>query len=270
LLAAYRDILFRELGSCIHSFLQINPNSVTAGPAGKTIALENAFVFPLDEVDDPRTPAAPVPASIKWLNDELDRIVNLGDRYPGAPLAPQAEIVHRQCVLELRRISPQAANYAVKLAATESNAKTPDDWDRTEADAVEHVVHTLDIIGLGFPHPTVGAENAHATVIINNQAVDLLAIRANTHEACVQHAKVSLPLSRRQVLLVSRDCDNTHWRRKLGSFLQPIAPRLGEERNITDPTGGLLHLGYHNLLDAFRNSASAPALEGAINVELTA
>jgi hypothetical protein len=269
LLAAYHDILFRERGACIHSFLQINPNSLTPAPAGRTIALKNVFVFPLDGTDDPRVPAAQVPASIKWLNDELDSVVSLGDRYPEALLAAQAKIIHRQCVLELRRISPQAAVYAVKLAATESNDKTPDNWDRTEVDAVEHVVHTLDIIGLGFSHPTVGTGSAHAIVIINNQPVDLLAIRGNTHQACIEHSKTFLPLPRRQVLLVSRDSDNTHWRRKLGSFLQPITRQLGVERNITDPAGGLLHLGYHNLLDAFRNSAAAEALEGAINVELT-
>src|SRR5712692_5680657 len=47
LLSAYRDILFRERGACIHSFSQVNPNSLNAGAAGKTIAVQRAFVFPL-------------------------------------------------------------------------------------------------------------------------------------------------------------------------------------------------------------------------------
>ena len=58
LLSAYRDVLFRERGACIHSFSQVNPNSVNAGAAGKTIALEHAFVFPLNGIPEPRAPAA--------------------------------------------------------------------------------------------------------------------------------------------------------------------------------------------------------------------
>jgi len=270
LLSAHRDVLFRERGACIHSFLQVNPNSLNAGAAGRAIALENAFVFPLGGTIDPRTPAAGVPACIKWLNDELDYLVSLSAQYPSAALAAQADTTHRQSILALRGISPQSATHAMKLAANESRADDADDWDRTEAEALEHLVYTLDIIGLGFPQPTVGVDPAHATVVMNNQMVDLLAIRGNTHEACIEHSKRFLPLARRQVLLISRDRDNTPWRRKFGSFLQPNSPQLGEERNFTDPNAASLHLGYHKLLHIFRNSATAAAVQGAINAELTA
>jgi hypothetical protein len=47
LLSAYRDFVFRERGACIHSFLQVNPNSLNAGAGGRSIAVENASVFPL-------------------------------------------------------------------------------------------------------------------------------------------------------------------------------------------------------------------------------
>jgi hypothetical protein len=60
LLSAYRDFVFRERGACIHSFLQVNPNSLSAGAAGRTIAIENAFVFPLDGTIDRRVPSDPV------------------------------------------------------------------------------------------------------------------------------------------------------------------------------------------------------------------
>lgn len=68
----------------------------------------------------------------------------------------------------------------MKLAAQESNAHHADDWDRTEAEALEHLVHTLDIISIGFPQSTVDADPAHAAVVMNNQPVDLLAIRGDT------------------------------------------------------------------------------------------
>ena len=268
LLSAHRDVLFRERGACIHSFLQINPNSLNAGAAGRTIALENAFVFPLDRTTDPRAPAAAVPACIKWLNDELDGLVSLSAQYPTAALAEQADTTHQQSVLALRGISPQSVKHAVKLAAKESKADHADDWDRTEAEAVEHLVQTLDIIGLGFPQLTVGADPAHATVVMNNQMVDLLAIRGNTHEGCIEHSRRFLPLPRRQVLLVSRDRDNNPCRRRFRSFLQPGIVRLGQERNITEPTSGSLHLGYRRLLEIFQQSSTAAAVQGAINAEL--
>jgi hypothetical protein len=131
-------------------------------------------------------------------------------------------------------------------------------------------VHTLDIIALGFPVPKVGADPAHATVVMNNQMVDLLAIRGNTHEECIKHSRRFLPLPRRYVLLISRDRDNTQWLRRFGSFLQPTSPQFGEDRNFTDPNGGSLHLGYQDLLDIFRNSSTAEAVQGAINAQLAA
>jgi len=54
LLNAFRDTYFREKGACIHSFVQINPDSVNAGPAHRTFAVDRAFVFPLSDTPDPR------------------------------------------------------------------------------------------------------------------------------------------------------------------------------------------------------------------------
>jgi len=270
LLSAHRDVLFRERGACIHSFLQVNPNSLNAGAAGRAIALENAFVFPLDGTSDPRAPAAAVPACIKWLNDELDHLVSLSAQYPAAPLAAQIDISHQQSILALRQISAQSVTHALTLAAPDSEARHADEWGRTEREATEHLVYTLDIVALGFPDFKVGADPAHATVVMNNQMVDLLAIRGNTHEGCIKHSRRFLPLPRRYVLLISRDRDNTQWLQRFGSFLRPTSPQLGEERNFTDPNGGSLHLGYRNLLDLFRNSATAAAVHEAINDALAA
>jgi hypothetical protein len=170
----------------------------------------------------------------------------------------------------LRALPAQSAAHTVKLAASESKAAHADEWDRTEAEAMEHLVHTLDIIGLGFPNPSVGADPAHATVLMNGQVVDLLAIHGNSHETCVKYSKTFPPPSRRQFLLVSRDRDNTPWRRKFGSFLVPDIPQLGQERRFTDPQGGSLHLGYEKLLDIFRNSSTQATLQRMIYAELAA
>lgn len=269
-LAPYRDVYFRERGACIHSFAQVNPASLHAGAAGRRLPVEHPFVFPLNGAVDPRVPAQVVPASVKWLNDELDASKSLSFQYPAAVLAGQADTEHQHSVSALRAIPDRSVTHTVKLAAQQSNAPHADDWDRTEADAVEHLVHTLDIIGLGFPHPIVGADPAHATAIMNGQMVDILAIRGETHERCVEHSQAFVPSPRRQFLLVSRDRDNTPWRRKFGSIMETEPQQLGQERRFADPMGGSLHLGYEKLLDIFRTAATPAVVQGAINAELAA
>jgi hypothetical protein len=270
LLTAFRDVLFRERGACIHSFTQVNPTSLNAGAAGKTIAVDRAFVFPLNGTADPRTPSAQVPACVKWLNDELDTLQSLAARYPAVPLVVQAIAVHLESITALRAIPGQTAAYIVKLAAAKSKARHADEWDQTETEAIEHLVHTLSIVGLGFPNPTIGSESAHATAVVNDQPVDLLAICGNSHDECFKHSKAFLPYPRRQTLLVSRDRDNNEWSQRFGSFLETNSAKLGQERRITDPQGGVLHLGYRKLLDIFQNAPTVAALHTAIYDELVA
>lgn len=270
LLAAHRDVLFRERGACIHSFLQVNPSSLNAGAAGKAIALESPFVFPLAGPADPRTPSAPVPACVKWLNDELDDLPGLSVGYPAAPLAAAADANHDQTIAALRAIPPDSAANTVKLATQGSKAKNADEWNRTESEALQHLVHTLDIMGLAFALSVPAAHPAHATVEINNHTVDLLAIRGASHEGCVEHSKAFLPLPRRRVLLVSRDPDNNPWKKKFGSFLEPQSAQPGGERKFTDPAGGSLHLGYRQLLDVFQRSNTPAAAKEALLAHLAA
>jgi hypothetical protein len=270
LLSAYHDVFFRERGACIHSFCQINPNSLNAGAAGKTIALHHPFIFPLNGVTDRRAPGAEVPACVKWLNDDLDDQTSLASSYPDAALATAVGATHQQTVAALRVMPASSVAYAVKLAAQESTAKNADEWDRVEIDAVEHLVNTLDIVSLGTPPPTVAADPAHATVDMGNQTIDLLAIRGASHQACIEHSKTFLPLPRRKSLLISRDKDNNPWSRRFGNFLDPESAQLGKEQKFTDPNSGSLHLGYRKLLDIFQTSATADAVQGAIYAELTA
>jgi hypothetical protein len=270
LLSNYKDVVFRERGACIHSFAQVNPGSLLAGPAGRSPAVEEAYVFPLSGTIDRRAPSAAVPAPVKWLNDELDEIPSLSSMYHAAPLAVQADAAHQTNVAALRAISAQSTTRAIKLAAKESKVEHADEWQVLESEALRHVVYTLDIISVGFPSPTMGADPAHATFLIDGQLVDVLAIRGTSHEDCIEYAKGFLPNPARQVLLVSRDDDNTAWHNRFGNFLQEAARRPGEERSITDPSSGTLHIGYQNLLEIFRGSATPAALIGGINAEFAA
>jgi hypothetical protein len=156
----------------------------------------------------------------------------------------------------------------VKVATQESTAQHADQWDHREVEAIEHLVNTLDIVGLGFTSRTFGADPAHAALVMNAQTVDLFAIRGTSHEACIKHSKQFLLSPRRRTLLISRDRDNNPWRRRFGSFLEPEPPKLDIEQKFTDPSSGLLHLGYRQLLDIFQQSHAVGALQGAISAEL--
>lgn len=131
---------------------------------------------------------------------------------------------------------------------------------------------TLDILSLSVPPAVVGADPAHAaTIQVNNYTVDVLAIRGVTHEGCAKHSQMFLRLPQREILLVSRDQDNNGYHERLdGNFLRPATTRLGEERKITDPGDGVLHLGYRQLLDIFQQANSVNAIQTAINAQLAA
>ena len=271
LLSSYKDIYFRERGACIHSFVQINPGSLPPGAAGRPIlAVENAYVCPISGTPEPRAPANDVPACVKWLNDELDDVPSLSFDFPRAPLVAEIDTTHHKNIVALRTLSPSSIDRTMELANQHKLPKYADDWGSNETEALKHVTNTLDIFGIGFPPSTFGTDGAHATIEINNQKVDLLAVRGVSHEDCIKHAidKYTI-LPHRQVLLVSHDPHNTIYRKRFGSYLKPPNPLLGQERKITDPSSGALQLGFQRLLEVFRQSATVAELQGEVNAELT-
>lgn len=270
LLNPYKDVFFRERGACIHSFIQVNPGSLVAGAAGRELPVEDARVYPFSGPADPRTPSAPVAASVKWLNDELDDLPSLAKAYSTLPLAQEVAPRHEENVGALRALKAQGAAHSVRLASQGSTAKNADEWDQIEREALEHLVSTLDLVSLSGTTPTISADPAHATLEFAGDLIDIAAVRGDTHEACIEHSKRIIPLSRRKVLLVSRDRDNNDWTRKFGSFLEPETGQLGQEKKITDPASGTWHVGYRNLLSIYQNSKDLNEAKGAINGQLAA
>ena len=268
LIADHKDLLFREGGACIHSFRQVNPDSLRAGAPGKTIALWKPFVHPFGGPADPRTPSAPVPASVKWLNDELDGISSLSNQYPEASLATEIDSVHHQAIDKLRNMSGNSINRSVTLAAQDSETQDADQWDHVEREAVRHLIHTLNIVGLSSENCVVADTSVHATLTIGERSVDLVAIRGATHSRCREHYSKMLPMGRHVVLLVSRDPDNNPWEKRFGSFLQPPIPQQVPERNITDPGSAVWQLGYRELLDIFQQSDTVVEAKEQLDAKL--
>ena len=235
---------------------------------GKTIALSNPDVHSFGGPADPRTPAAPVPASVKWLNDELDGVPSLSNQYPEASLATEVDKVHHRAVDELRAIPGNSINHSVKLAAQDSKAQNADQWDCVEREAVCHLINTLNIVGLSSEQCVVADRSVHATLTIKERSMDLVVIRGRTHDLCLKHYKKMLPMGRNLVLLVSRDPDNNPWLERFGSFLRPpITPQVSE-RNIADPGSEVRQLGYRELLDIFQKSDTVAEAKEQLSVKL--
>jgi hypothetical protein len=265
----FRDTYFREKGACIHSFVQINPDSVIAGAAHRTFAVDRPFVFPLAAPPDPRTPSNLVPACVKWINDELDDVTSLSDLQPAVDLGARADAAHATSIQELRALSGSSCDRVIKLATAregQASGRTAseddaDAWDADERGALGHVVNTLDLFGL-CGGVTADDQNAgHATVSLGGKTLDLLAVRGKTHDQCHKYAQTQFtPNTRRQAILVTRDRENLPRRRRSGSILQTSEPKLGDERKITDPESAIIHVDYQGLIAAFISATTVEEL----------
>ena len=267
-LGRLKDALFRERGACIHSFYQRNPASIVPGAAGRTFAVVQPYVYPLGN-PDPRAPAAPVPASVKWLNDDLDDVKGLAVKFPGVALSLQAAHAHATTVSALRGIESLAVESAIKLACPTCGKSTADEWDSCESNALEHVLQTLTVLGVGKATPNIQGQPTHATIALGARTLDVVAIRASSHEECSKHIKRDPPMSRRPIIVISRDEDNTEWPKRMQSFLDTPQENK-DDANVTDPTGAVRYVGYRTILDAFRGAQTEDQLSGELNVVLTA
>jgi hypothetical protein len=274
ILGGHRDAYFREMGACVHSFAQVNPDQA-GGADARTFAVEHPYVFPLDgPLDDPRVPGDIVPACVKWVNDELDSAETLAASYATCALATDAAPAHDVTVAKLRKLDAKATCKIITLSKASIPAEAkPDDadlWEQAHVDALNHVVQTLTIMQTATEVTIATANRGHAALKIDGQTIDLVAVRGKSHRDCSEHIKDFTGGARRKVLLVSRDRDNNPLNKTDRSFLRPSSGILGQDQNITDPGSGKIHLDYHTLLQIFRNSPSTAAMLGEVNAKLAA
>jgi hypothetical protein len=263
------DAVFREGGSCIHSFTVLNPDVLPRGSAGKRVALLNPTVHPFAVTSDPRVPAASVSAVVKWVNDEIDDEANsLGKKYHAVPLAGPTGIAHKNSVDALRTLSANALSTTVVTACPGTNAANPDIWKDRESKAVAHVLDTFSILEVAQYRPTFHGQGAQATVKKADVSLEVVAVFGKSHEECDRHVmEKSLP-HRGQLLLVSRDEDNTRWNSRLGTIFDQAAD-TSAERDFTDPRSAVIHIGYQQVLDAYLAAAEQSDLEGVIDAALS-
>jgi hypothetical protein len=252
-----KDSVFREMGECIHTVEVRVPGSVVPNATDRTAALVEARTFPLSSNAsvDPRIPGGPVPAVVKWVNDELDMVTD--GVFSGTAIEPDLKAAHARTVKAYRNLKSQVLAVRVdgacaKRASTVPKRGTPAPdpaadidtaWDADERNSLQHVIQTLALIG-GVTEIDALRSQLHGRY--DTAGVEVAAIRGSKHSECVPAFRRLAEKTHSSILFVSRDDNNL-----------PILPR--EFEAFTDPGGGrgIRHTDAQTLLANVRDATAA-------------
>jgi hypothetical protein len=222
------------MGECLHRAEVRVPTFVIADPTDRTPAVTQAEPFPLLGIagDDPRIPGSPVPAVVKWTNDELDQVPDLCATYfNGSALEERMRSSQSRVVDSYRRLRSQdlavridgaCAARATKDINVDPAADVDTAWDSDERSGLHHIVQTLTLIGSGAEVDASDSE-LHARYV--PRGVEIVAILGSTHALCVTALKRLAARTHSPIVCVTRDANNA-----------PHLPR--EAESFTDPRGG--------------------------------
>ena len=247
------DVVFREMGECLHLADVRVPNFVVADPTDRTAPLEQAWVVPLlGDVVDPRIPGEQVPAVVKWVNDELDDAPDFCTQYfDGKSIETAMRVTHRRIVdgyrrlrsqdLELRIYAACAARASKEKDGADNTSEVDTTWDAEERGGLRHVIQTLTLVGGAISVSVVDAQ-LHGRC--SEHGVEIAAISGTTHPDCVSALKRLAVRTHSPILFVSQDDQNAR-----------LLPR--EVESFADPRGGagVKFTDSHALLNAARTNA---------------
>jgi len=281
-MATCKEARFRERGACIMSikFLPPIPAIVRRIPATPIIPINPAIVHSVDafmEVidDDPRTPGKEVPASVKWVNDQLDRIVPvLGNKYP---LKENIARTHQDVSDEIGRQPPQKLCKYIEISSSEIekerekkwvdfDRKIPniDNWDENERKALETVVYSLSITKTCKPLK-VSNSPAHATLKTPSKVIDIIVVSGKSHEDCFKYAKNRYNGGGERFVIVVTHDGKSSLSVNYRDSIYDVRYESSRGPNIADPDSRLYHCGYQNLIDACFHSQSLEELDGKLS-----
>lgn len=264
-----RDAVFRERGACIHSFLVVHPATLPQGAAGRRLALREATVHPYSGLNDPRVPGGPVPAIVKWMNDELDeQSISLASKYTYLPLTVSVGTSHQRIVSELRILGAEALGNTLSLSSITACKRKTDDWDSSELNALRHVLNTFSILDVGQYPAIFHGNGSQATIIKDETTFEVIAVTGPSHEDCDRHVLEQLPMHRGPLVIVSRDEDNTTWDQRFKSILDQGPDAESTESKFTEPTDAIIRVGYRDILDAYLHAANQVELKEALDAKL--
>jgi hypothetical protein len=237
-----KDVLFREMGECLH-FAEVRiPRSVVLDPTDHTPGLQQARAFALTgTTTDPRLPDDAVPAAVKWANDELDEVPDIcatyfsGEEIEADFTAARAHAIDTYRRLESKSLALRIANsWAPRAlrAAADADVDAANDidtkWDTDERQGLHHLIQTLSLLGCAAVIDPTGAQ-LHARC---DDTIELAAIAGPTHEECVNAFRAFAHRTHSPVLLVSRDQQNAALLpREVEEF---ASPPVGASTRLTD------------------------------------
>lgn len=260
-----KDVIFREMGECIHLFGVRVPRFVTPDATDRTYPLIGAQVHSSNDLVDPRLCGGPVPAAVKWINDSLDCITPLSETtLAGRPLKATAEAIEPTLIAGMRisdgrnaadRVNCAACSFSHgKESRNTSHQRNADLWGLIETDALKHVIHSLTSLGLTYNLDVVDT-SLHGTLNCDAGYVEVVAIRGETHEDCRLHYDIAVPkVGIDPVLVIARDHDN----------LTPT-PEEFSKFHEADSKRGLRFLDYYTLVTFCRNAKDKDTLRRSLN-----
>ncbi len=240
-LGTCKDVVFREMGECIHAAEVRIPATVVPNPTDRTAAIVQAEAIPLvGAVVDPRIPGTSVPAVVKWVNDELDEVPDLCAAYfAGNPLQPALQTSHNNVVAGYRRLPSQdlairvdgaCASRFSRNSALDPAGDVDTAWDVPERSGLRHVIQTLTLVG-GAAAIDIANSQLHARH--SPTGIEIAAIAGPTHADCMQAFQKLAGRTHAPIVFVSRDDTNNmaHLPREVESFADP---RRGAGVRLTD------------------------------------
>jgi hypothetical protein len=270
-----KDSVFREMGPCLHSFTLRIPRFIQPDATDRHEPVENAEVYSLNDRSDPRTPDGPVPAIVKWVNDELDDL-----RCYAARVAPVSDDVrdrtnerHGSCVNEYRgldgpmlqnRMDYGVASKTETEGLADASAWCPDLWETAESEALAHQIHTLSLLRAACDVNIAGA-TLHGTLMNNGKPVEVVAICGSTHAEVLAHAKTQLRGVNHCTIIISRDSESSHTNpQELKRFTDIGESENRETIQFTDPVGGWRVRDFASCRDVWQSAADEAAMKESI------
>jgi hypothetical protein len=199
---------------------------------------------------------------------------------PSARLAGPIGAAHGANVAGLRTVDSvhleKGIDYATWRPITSTDPPTPDDpptadeWDTGQREALNHIVHALDILRVGGSLVDFTARAAHASVTLRSQLMEVLAVNGPSHEQCLAHVDQRfVPPPREQLLLITRDPQCTKLLPRQRSFVRADPPaRIGTETKITDVNSARIHVAFGELIESYTNASDSAGLEASLYARL--
>jgi hypothetical protein len=232
-----KDALFRERGACVHSLRLYLPSFIKKTAANKRRILDPVLVHGVDNNGvDPRAQGFPVPAVIKWTNDNLDQITH----YPAGNLQIRQTLNQSKDIVvkELRWCNAERMDKIIKIAVCGMRpveAGQVDSWNTKQRIALENMLLTLAMVNC---NKSIIMKNSllQGHFVCDNTVTDVIVVSGEEHEENIKHAMDMCAGKRaRRLLLVS--CDQLH------------SGLLDKDKNVWDTETTIRRCSLHQFQD---------------------